>query len=339
MTKRPGIKIIFKIVFIALIIIVISSSITYIVAAINMNKDIDIQTERVNNNFHDEIDSINEQDLSSFDLSLNPPINRVQTIATHNSYKKKMPWFFYGTTRIISSVFDVGASYQYAHNTLINQLNNGIRGMEFDIRYQKEEFYIYHNALFDQRTHNPKWSYSLKELLAWSEENPEHTMINILIELKTEKKIFNPYRKKLTDDMLMELSNSVIDILGEDKVLTPKDWQKDYDNLNQMVASDDWLTYEETKGKFVFLLHPNSEYTRKYINLDLTLDTLNIVPMINSDNVMDFEDWSAFILDNTPSEFTKGLVDDNYFVRTRMDSGAIFDSQRFQNAVWSGAQI
>lgn len=334
----------FKISAFALSIIIILSVFLggsmYLGASIMLSKDLKLQKERLNNLRNNDYEPINEQDFCAFPLSLNPKINCLQVLATHNSYKKKMPSLFYGVGRAFSAVTKSPMHKQYHHNSLTDQLNKGVRGLELDLRYQHDKFIVYHNPIYDQRTNNPDWEKTLEELLLWSLNNPGHIMVNVIIEIKDDALFLNPSRKKINEELLRELDFGIKRILGEHKLVTPRFLIGDYHSLVDMRQNNGWPKLSRVKGKFMFLLHQHSTLTDKYIALDPTMKTQAMIPLIEYAQIDRYKEYAAVLLYNDPNkDEIASLVSNNYIDRSRMDIDVIYDGQRRLDALDSGAQI
>lgn len=325
---------------IILILIVLISCITFFTARILLYKDIFDQRAYLDYIKLNPPMPVDEHTFCNFDFSINPKITQLQYLSTHNSYKKKMPSLLYGVAKTYSNAASINMHQQYHHSTLTNQLNNGIRGLELDVRYQFDNFYVYHIPVTDGRTNNPIWKTTLEELLLWSVRNPDHTMINIIIEMKNDSRLFNPSYKKLNQELLNEFDKTIAYTLGHNKIVTPNILMNGYDNLQQMVEENGWPTFHQTAGKFMFLLHYHEEYTDQYISIDPTLSTQIMTPMIESKYLDKYIEYAAVLLHNTPEiDVISELIQNNYLVRTRMDINIIHDTKRASDAILSGAQI
>lgn len=342
MNKLPLVqsaRMIVIILLITVILFVSLSGILFLSTKIMLQADIVQQRDYLDEIKQNAPLSINEHTFSSIYPNQNLKINQIQVLATHNSYKKKMPSIYYSLGNLSTKFRDL-IETNYAHNTLTHQLNNGIRGLELDIRYQFNKFQIYHAPIFDNRTHNPLFKETLEELLLWSQRNPNHFMVNIIIELKDDPLFLNPSNKKIDAEILEQLDRTINYTLGSNKLITPDTLKNGYDDLQSMVSNNAWLPAHRTKGKFMFLLHYHNEYTDKYIALDSSLSTQTMVPLIESQYIDDYKPYSAILLHNTPEvEVIQQLVTNNYMVRTRMDINSIYNEQRKKDALSSGAQI
>lgn len=338
-------NILLRSVFCSIIIVIITIFVllgfVIISSAINYSSDKKTQIARLDNLRIDPGFAVTEQDFASFDLdSINPKLNQLRTIITHNSYKNLMPPINHSIARVYNTIAGINTEGQYSHNTLYEQLNSGIRGFEMDIRYHKDGFRVFHAPIVDKRTNSPDWKLALEEMYIWSNNNSNHIPITVLIEVKNDPRILNPTYIQMEKEQLELLDESILDVMGEEKVLTPQDLMGNYDNMYEMVENNGWPTLNDTKGKFIFLLHPHDNCTDTYIDRDTSLSTQVMVPVISYDNLDNYNDYACIIMHNEPDvDIIQELVSNNYIVRTRMDKGIEYDETRTTNALLSQAQL
>ncbi len=342
MRKLPLIQLFRVLMLVCAVIIILTVTVggsLYLSTRILLQKDINNQRKYLDHIRLNEPLSIGEESYSLLGSSSTLKINQVQVLATHNSYKKQTPWLYYSIGSLARRL-DGLTSTNYAHNTLTEQLNSGIRGIVFDLRYQFDNFPIYHSPIFDNRTHNPLLKETLEELILWSNRHPKHFMINVIIQLKDDSILFNPSRKNLTADLLKKLDRTIAYTMGANRLVTPDILKNGYPDLESMVYNNAWLPVYKTRGKFMFLLHYHNEYTDMYIDLDNSLSTQAMVPLIDSRYLDNHKKHSAVLLHNLPEvDIIQQLVSDNYMVRTRMDVESTYDQQRRIDALANGAQI
>ncbi len=93
-------------------------------------------------------------------------------------------------------------------------------------------------------------------------------------------------------------------------------------------------------GKIIVLLHPCA-VTDEYINIDATLATQAMFPMLRFDDID--KPYASFILDNDPKTATehrtKTVVERNLMVRTRADDYPDFDDDRYKWTRECGSHI
>lgn len=300
-----------------------------------------IQSERLEAMRKGGITVVDEQSFASFDLNdTTIKYNEVRTLTTHNSYKKALPDSLYKLSSQVFSPEKFRVS-MYEHDTPVAQLNNGVRGFELDIRKQPNGFKIFHQPAPDNLSNSPNWKMTLEELRLWSDANPNHVPVTVLVEIKRDNPYWNLLYREMDENKLRELDRTVKDIMGENKVITAADLMgESYSSLGEMVENNGWPSLCSMKGKFIFLLHPDSVYTDLFINLDKTMKTQMFVPMISNGDVESYHDYAAFVLGNHPWDSSVGdLVSRNYIVRTMLDAGQYYDEARKTAALACGAQL
>lgn len=309
----------------------------YIKSAASQNT---IQAQRLEAMRSGKVTVVDEQSFANFDLNDNSvKYNEVRMLTTHNSYKKSVPVSLYALS---SKVFGPKTlkSNMYEHDTPVKQLENGVRGLELDIRWQFNGFKIFHQHLPDNLSNSPDWKMTLEELRLWSQANPSHVPITVLVEIKYDDPELNPLYRKMDEEKFRQLDDTIKTIMGKEQVITASGLMGNYPSLGAMVENNGWPALSAMKGKFIFLLHPDSEYTDMYINRDRTLKTQMFVPVISNGDIEKYPDYAAFVLSNDPNDTSiKGLVNRHYVVRTMMDSGLYYDENRKAAALACGAQM
>lgn len=310
----------------------------YILGEKRFKSDLEEQRERIAALRRSPGAPVDEQTFADFDLdAVNPKINRIRTLITHNSYKKKVPDEVYNFFKFFAGEKALTSLY-YAHNTLTDQLNNGVRGVELDIRYQNEKFNVYHIPLRDNGSTAPDWELALEELKIWSDNNPDHVPVSVLVEYKDDGFLYNPTLKKATPDAFLCFDQSIAKIMG-DKLFAPRDFMGEYQTVKEALENDNWPTYSEAKGKFVFLFHDGA-YTDMYINRDKALKTQSAFPIVDIEDYDTYAEYIAYVKSNDPATLSiQGAVANNLIVRTRMDAGMEIDAKRKALALESNAQL
>jgi hypothetical protein len=277
---------------------------------------------------------IEESDFMNFIMDDDLRLNEVQLIASHNSYKKnitRLGQLFVG----LGENFDEARALRYAHPNLTTQLNAGVRSFELDMVYRYNRFELIHVPLVDQSSNAPILDRAFDEMLLWSEANPNHFPIIILIEPKEEFMFLDPFIKPYDETILLEFNTLLMDSFG-DKLLTPNDLLIDARPLKTVLNEDGWPLVENLLGKFIIVMHPGG-INDQYLSLDESLNTLNAFP----GNYSDEGDHTSFIVSNNPYETDKinGFIDQNLIVRTRLDSNLMINDDALSAVTLSGAQI
>jgi hypothetical protein len=289
---------------------------------------------------------VGEQSFAAFDLNgADPKINGIQTINTHNSYRKMFDGFIAGYFGFF--VPDAWKTeFVYEHATFTEQLNGGIRGLEWDVRARSDGgFNLAHLAVLDYRSSAPDLGLALEEILIWSKNNPEHVPVTILIEYKSDPVFLNPKIEKPTAEVLKRLDKLIADAIGRDKLIVPSDIIGEYQSMEDAVKNDNFPKLSESKGKFMFLLHYGDALTLTYIGLDESLKSQSLFPTVQISGkdrapLERYVKYASHIIYNEPGQDgIAELVAANYIVRTRADEGMIADPARAASAIASGAQI
>lgn len=292
--------------------------------------------------------SLDEQQFCSFNIEEekeNLKFNEIQFLATHNSYKQTptlISKFCFLVNELISG--EKAKTLNYGFESLTDQVYKGIRSFELDVFNQNsdEGFLCVHDDMFDNLSSAINFKKALEEIALFSQNNPKHLPITILIELKP-KQIYSILSKNFDSAALSKLNNVVGEALG-DSLYTPKMLKGEFSNLKEVVDNNAWPTISQMLGKVLVIMHPGEE-VNTYMNLDQSLDSLNLFPSVrgyyaieegsNLDNI-------AFIVDNDPEIDFDRIVDlcnAHFFVRTRIDSYPYHSNERKAKGIASLANI
>ncbi len=297
----------------------------------------------------DKISSIDESSFFDGDLekALTDGIkfNELRFIATHNSYQTPATEEFkalYSDLSELTCGLVKAEKAEFYSQTLTQQLSCGIRSLEMDIetfdRNGEISFTCMHSPYIDMTTSCYDFSLAMKEIAMWSDNNPNHLPITIIVEPKS---IFLPMEDMefFNLEYACEFDKTLRDTLG-DKLFTPADMLRDYNSFGDMRAADDWCKVSNMLGKVLILLH-ECDITEDYISLDTSFKTQAMFPMLREEDID--RDCTSFILANTPDEFLEineeVLNEKKIMVRTRADTFADAPPQQRDDALISGAQI
>lgn len=271
--------------------------------------------------------------------------NEISFLATHNSYQtsavdatKKL----YKNLETITFGAFSSVAGNFESETLTDQLNCGLRSFEIDIetfdRDGEISFTCMHSPYIEMSTSCYDFELMLKEIAMWSDNNPNHLPITVIIEPKSaflplkDMKYFNIDYAKALDEALREG-------LG-DKLFTPADMLRDYESFGEMRAADDWCEVNDMLGKVLFLLH-EGEVTEDYIAIDPSIKTQAMFPMLRADDIE--RNCTSFILCNDPDsllEIESDVIESKkIMVRTRSDKFGQITDKRHDNAFASDANI
>lgn len=298
-------------------------------------------------------------------------INEIQVIGSHNSYKSKM------APEILEYLADLdrssSKSLEYAHIPIMAQLDMGLRNLELDVfhdplggRYAnpkgldiisskggntsdfdtlyaltKPGLKLFHVQDLDFYSHHLLFADALSTLRAWSENNPDHSPVFILINAKdgnipgTQATL--PFTSAALDSIDLEIRLH----LGLEHLITPDLVRGSFKDLETAVLSHNWPSLNQAKGKFLFVLDENEEKTDRYLAAKPELrDAVLFV------NKKEGHPTAGFRIINDPiknTSYIQELVKKGYIIRTRADA----DTQEARNddyfklekAKESGAQV
>ena len=174
-------------------------------------------------------------------------LNHLQVKGTHNSYHidpgfKIKPW-------------------QYDHLPLDRQLGEqGVRQIELDIYWDSaiKDFRVYHVALIDEKSTCNLLSDCLGTVKKWSDANPLHQPIFILVEPKDDTDPF-PFT-----DPYMELEKAVLKTIPRSRVITPDEVRGSHADLLQAVQKDGWPTLGRSRGRLILSLLAGQSMRKHY---------------------------------------------------------------------------
>ncbi|WPQ60726.1 phosphatidylinositol-specific phospholipase C1-like protein [Chitinophaga sancti] len=296
------------------------------------------------------------------------PLNKVQSIGSHNSYKIAIDP---KVMEVIRQHAGEGAKgLEYTHISLEQQLDLGLRGLELDVyadsaggKYvhpfvleqlglkpvyntdvmKEPGFKVFHMQDVDVNSNCPTFKIALEQLKNWSNAHPDHSPVFITMNAKDEISKRPEFTKPepFTPAVYDRLDKEIIDYLGKDKLITPDDIRGRDKTLEAAVLKGHWPTVGQAKGKFIFILdekdpkmsdymqgHPSLKGRVLFVNAPAGKPEAAI--MIINDAIKD----QALI---------KQMVAKGYIVRTRADADTkearTNDYTRYKAACESGAQI
>lgn len=298
-------------------------------------------------------------------------LNELQAIGSHNSYKMAIPA---AELALIASTSEgMAFSLDYGHAPLAEQLDLGMRQLELDVFHDPEGglyaepllakvtatgvnaslydasqmrepgFKVMHIQDIDQRSNCPTLKGCLRELLSWSNANPQHAPILILINAKDEhipvpsSKTPIPFDEAAFESLDLEIN----EVIPREKLMTPDDVRGDQKTLRDAVLEKGWPTLEESRGKIFFAIDEQPRKIELYTRGRTSLEGL--VAFVNSHDEM--APYAAYFTMNDPITQIDAIqrrVSMGFLVRTRADADTIEaranDTRRYEAALASGAQ-
>ena len=316
-------------------------------------------------------------------------INEIQVVGSHNSYKiqpsdglQAAIQFVYDNLPPNSGVPDPGGLV-YTHRPLAEQFGDlGIRQIELDVWVDRlggtfavpfgpaaamalgqaagpdfdpgdimlgPGIKVFHIQDIDFRSHCPLFLQCLEEIKAWSDANPDHLPILILVELKEEVPDVDlsalglafaiPTPWALQD--LQELEDNIRTVFHDTRLIQPNDVRAGYPTLFEGIQAEGWPRVSDARGKVFFALDNEGAQRDIYVGHYPGLDGAVIFTSSPTGSPE-----AGFRKENNP--FRTGpsieeLVQAGYMVRTRADADTVEaranDTGRRDAALASGAQF
>lgn len=291
---------------------------------------------------------VDENSFCDFDLEKacadGVKYNEVSFLGTHNSYQKECvparQKLFEDASTVTFGLVKAEKA-KFSADYLTDQLNLGIRSVELDVETVVKDgevsFVCSHAPVLDMPTHCYNFALALKEIKLWSDANPNHLPVTIIIE---PKKVFIPDKnmRYFTCNYANILGEQAKEIFGE-TLITPADMMGSHPSLKEMREADDWMTLEETRGHVMLLLH-DTTVTDEYIAQDKSIKTQAMFPMLRYDSRD--KDYASFLLINKAKDIQSQadeVLGKKLIVRTRSDNFGSYKESESQIALTSGAQI
>lgn len=317
-----------------------------------VDENIQYQKDRMSylkNEFYVNYTPCDESKIASFDIEeaikRGVKFNELQFLGTHNSYQLA-PTEEY--KKLYNSLSDLTLGLvskdkaEFCMDSLTEQFELGIRSVELDIETVDKNgnvgFIVSHNPIYDNTSSCYDFELALEEIKLWSDNNPGHLPITVIIEPKKnvpavrDLKNFSIKYANIFDELIREKMG--------DTLLTPKDMMGEYESLKEMREDDGWLTIDKALGKVIFLLH-DTTVTSDYIKQDESVKSQAMFPMLRYSDRN--KSYASFIIDNKPDEAVsheaEAIDKCNLIVRTRADSFPNFSEKRYENTNNCSSQI
>ena len=274
-------------------------------------------------------------------------LNQVQVLGSHNSYHIEPPEPLFSFRAGVSPLaFDI----QYTHPPLATQFaEQGIRQLEIDVwtdpagglfarrfgnllvgqppfstnpAMYEPGFKVIHIPDIDFESRCDTLVACLQEVRAWSDANPRHLPIAILIELKDDPP-FLPLSElaqtlPIGAPELDALDAEIRSVLPPAKLVTPDDVRGAHASLEDAVRTDGWPTLGEARGRLLFLMDNGGEKRALY-----RAGRPSLEGRVLFTNAVPGEADAAFVKENDPRSdpgLIEELVREGYLVRTRADA-------------------
>ncbi len=297
-------------------------------------------------------------------------LNQIQVLGSHNSYKQPVTPEILAVLRAFDPA--LASSLEYWHAPLEEQFaEQAIRQIELDVFADPEGglyakrvglgvvglpntpppellqpgFKVLHVQDLDFNASCLTFVDCLRQVDAWSDANPTHLPVAILVELKDEP-IPDPFSfgfvvpHVIGPSELDALDAEIRSVFTEDEMITPDDVRGTRATLEEAVLAGDWPTLERAQGQVLFLMDNGGADRAAYAAGRPSLE--GRVLFTNSEPG---SPDAAFVKVNDPIPNVariQGLVAAGYVVRTRADEPTVQarsgDTTQRDAAVASAAQ-
>ena len=273
------------------------------------------------------------------------PMNAIQAIGTHNSYKVAIAPKEMALIRAANP--KAATELDYSHRPLKDQLDAGARQLELDYvndpeggRYlhplgrkmvpdttpydltplAKPGLKVMHVPDVDYRSVCPLFVECLRQIRAWSRAHRDHVPILIIMNLKQDQLKIPGAVKLLPFDAaaMDEIDREIRSVFPEGELITPDKVQGRYPTLREAVRAGAWPTLKAARGKVMFALDESPEVVALYRGGRKSLE--GRVCFINTDEA---SPAAAYLTLNEPIEERGRIqrdVHEGYIVRTRADA-------------------
>lgn len=304
----------------------------------------------------------------------NEPVlmNQLQYLGTHNSYHIQALDDLFQV--LLAFIPDIAPTLEYTHVPLTEQFETlGIRQIELNVFYDPEGgLYSEHKArtLFNEDPasgipeldepglkvlHVQEIDYEttcytfvscLQEIKQWSDANPDHLPLMVLVEAKDEE-IADPLNLDfsvplpITAEALDSIDSEIRSVFPTEQLISPDDVRGDAVTLEMAVLERGWPALSEARGRIIFALDNGGSIRDLYIDGHSSLE--GRILFTDSDQGTP---EAAFIKQNNPLA-EPGLIEDlvskGYLVRTRADADTVQartnDTTQREAALASGAHF
>jgi hypothetical protein len=270
-------------------------------------------------------------DTAAVDRSFSYPLDEtlrisdVQAKGTHNSYHQQPDPA-------------VTTEWEYTHLPLDAQARDaGVRQFELDAYRTDDGFDVFHVQLIDDQSSCPTLTGCLTVLREWSDDNPAHLPLLVMIEPKAPR--------AMEEADYIALDEAVLAAWPAERVLAPDALQGDHATLRDAVLADGWPTLGALRGHLIVVMLDTGIHRESYTDGGTTTAGRLLFP--TSGRAFGTEDPLAafFLLDDPESEAERiaETVGAGFLVRTRADSGGVEaragDTTRMDIAMASGAHF
>ncbi|MEJ7585098.1 MAG: phosphatidylinositol-specific phospholipase C1-like protein [Acidimicrobiales bacterium] len=223
-------------------------------------------------------------------------------------------------------------------------LRNATGGGPYDPAMDEPGTKVLHVQDVDYRSNCLSLVACLRAVKQWSNANPTHLPIAVLLELKDEPLDIGDFPFVVPEPFdVAALANVDAEIRGvfpEDRIISPDDIRGSRATLEEAVLRDGWPSLRESRGKVLFLMDNGGDYRTRYLTGHPNLEGRPIFT-----NAAPGQADAAFVKMNdakSDGDEIRALVAAGYVVRTRADADTLEaraeDTSTRDAALASGAQ-
>ncbi|TWU56905.1 hypothetical protein Poly51_28230 [Rubripirellula tenax] len=300
-------------------------------------------------------------------------LNQIQTIGTHNSYHLAPPPEILRLIELFSS--EGAEALNYSHLPIAEQLGtHKIRQIELDIYADPEGglfanpagheclpkteatekshpkatgalsrpgMKVIHSPGFDYRSTVSTFVDGLTKIRNWSQSNPDHIPILVLVELKDSVVGPDPVVPLAFDsDLLDAVDAEIRSVFADDEMILPDQIRGSDKTLRDALSQRGWPTVNASRGRVWFALDNEDATRERYLEKHPTLENRVMFVSVDANHPA-----AGFMKLNDPiGKFKKiqNAVKQGFIVRTRADAetheARTNDTTRRDRAFESGAQ-
>lgn len=295
-----------------------------------------------------------------------PSMSDLQAIGSHNSYKLAIPPNELALLQ--AQALEWAIALDYAHIPLQDQLDLGMRQIELDVFHdpdgglfsdplapklvgnsfdatdlEKPGFKVLHVQDVDPRSSCDLFVQCLNEIKSWSEINPDHAPLLIMLNAKQAPIELPGATVPLAFDgaAFDALDAEIRSVFSDEALITPDDVRANASTLRDAVLTNGWPNLAAARGKVFFALDEGPDVVEVYRRGQTSLQGLVI--FVNSSDV-EADDAAYFTLNDpiAQGEEISARVRKGFMVRTRADADTqearTGDNTRLNAALTSGAQ-
>lgn len=280
-------------------------------------------------------------------------LNQLQVMGTHNSFHRRPnPQFIDALLTALPTFGPIVAEWDYEQLPLTDGFRDqGVRQIELDVWadpdgtiFSDRKSYEYAGLPADPgipELHEPGlkvlhihevdveatcWTFvtCLQEVKAWSDANPGHAPVTILVEAKQDvvPDILGLGYAPIVPfgaGELQEIDDEIRSVFAPEDLVTPDDVRGSRSTLEEAVLTDGWPTLAESRGKVLFALDNGGSVQSTYLDGHPSAQGRVLFPSGSEPGHPE----TAFIKYNDPiGDFAKiqSAVEAGYIVRTRADA-------------------